>query len=234
MRPTTRSAAPPWTVRHDRPVSAQPATPLFFVGAMSPYSWFAAERIERLLPQAQWRGAFAGAIFKANGRVSWGLTERRDEGIADCEARAKVYGLGPIRWPEPWPTNDLLIARAMIFAAHAATPSQQAGITDGAADARHDARALALAAMRLAFVDGADLGEEAAVLEAGRRAGIGTAELSHALTDPRTKDALRSATDDTLALGVFGVPTIVIGDELFWGDDRVDDAVAAYSSLRAH
>jgi 2-hydroxychromene-2-carboxylate isomerase len=221
-------------MRHDRLVSAQPAPPLFFVGAMSPYSWFAAERIERLLPQAQWRGAFAGAIFKANGRVSWGLTERRDEGIADCEARARVYGLGPIRWPEPWPTNDLLIARAMIFAAHAATASEQAGIADGAADrgARHDARSLALAAMRLAFVDGADLGEEAAVLEAGRRAGIDTAELSDALTDPHIKDSLRSATDDALALGVFGVPTIVIGDELFWGDDRVDDATAAYSSLR--
>ena len=80
---------------------------------MSPYSWFAAERIKQLLPEAQWRGVLAGAIFKANGRVSWGLTERRGEGIADCEARAAAHGLGPIRWPEPWPTSDLLIARAM-------------------------------------------------------------------------------------------------------------------------
>ncbi len=50
--------------------------PLFFFGAMSPYSWFAAERIERVLPEARWRGVLAGAVFKANGRTSWGLTER--------------------------------------------------------------------------------------------------------------------------------------------------------------
>src|SRR5262245_3894896 len=96
--------------------------PLFFFGAMSPYSWFAAERIERLLPEARWRGVLAGAIFKANGRVSWGLTERRAERIADRERRAASYGLGPIRWPRPWPTSDLLIARAMIFAARCAAP----------------------------------------------------------------------------------------------------------------
>src|SRR5271167_3339507 len=90
--------------------------PLFFFGAMSPYSWFAAERIERLLPQAQWRGVLAGALFKANDRVSWGLTERRDQGIADCRARAAAHGLGPIHWPDPWPTSDLLVARAMAYA----------------------------------------------------------------------------------------------------------------------
>src|SRR5271165_4577608 len=103
-------------MRDDRPVSPQAASPLFFFGAMSPYSWFAAERIDRVLSDARWRGVFAGAIFKASGRVSWGLTEHRRAGIADCEARARAHGLGPICWPEPWPTSDLLIARAMTFA----------------------------------------------------------------------------------------------------------------------
>ena len=84
------------------------AAPRFFFGAMSPYSWFAAERIELLLPEARWSGVLAGAIFKANDRVSWGLTERRQAGMADCDARAAQHGLGPIRWPEPWPTSDLL------------------------------------------------------------------------------------------------------------------------------
>src|SRR3954452_8571429 len=72
------------------------APPSFFFGAMSPYSWFAAERIERLLPQARWHGVLAGAIFKRHGRASWGLTERRAAGIAECEQRAAQYGLGPI------------------------------------------------------------------------------------------------------------------------------------------
>jgi 2-hydroxychromene-2-carboxylate isomerase len=204
-------------MRDDRQVPPGPATPLFFYGAMSPYSWFAAERIERLLPDARWQGVFAGAIFKASGRVSWGLTESREGGMADCEARARAHGLGPIRWPEPWPTSDLLIARAMTFAERPpASPGQ--------------AKALGLTAMRLAFLEGADLGEQGVVLEAGRRAGLDVEELSSALSDADVKDALRPATDEALALGVFGVPTVVIGVELFWGDDRLDEAAAAHRS----
>jgi 2-hydroxychromene-2-carboxylate isomerase len=222
-------------MRDDRRMSPQPAAPVFFFGAMSPYSWFAAERIDRLLPDAHWRGVFAGAIFKANGRVSWGLTDQRADGMAECETRARAHGLGPIRWPEPWPTNDLLIARAMTFAERAGAAPGQAPVSDGAAaHAGHpDARALALAAMRLAFLDGADLGEEGVVLEAGRRAGIDAEQLSDALSDADIKVALRRATDDALAAGVFGVPTIVVGQELFWGDDRLDDAAAAHRSARA-
>ena len=40
------------------------------------------------------------------------------------------------------------------------------------------------------------------------------------------KQALRAATDDAAALGVIGVPTIAIDGELFWGDDRLEDAAA--------
>ena len=188
---------------HDDP----PVAPQFFFGAMSPYSWFAAERIEQLLPQARWRGVLAGAIFKANGRVSWGLTEHRPDGIEDCRARAAVHGLGPICWPDPWPTSDLLIARAMAFAERLGP--------------------FALTAMRLAFLEGADLGDPEAILEAGRRTGIDGHDLEHALGDPVIKDALRATTDEALALGVFGVPTIAVGGQLFWGDDRLEDAVAA-------
>ncbi len=206
-------------MRDDQQVSSRPAPPLFLFGAMSPYSWFAAERIDALLPEARWRGVFAGAIFKAHDRVSWGSTEYRAGGIADCEARATAHGLGPIRWPDPWPTSDLLIARGLTFAAF------------GAGSRSADVKALGLAAMRLAFLDGADLGEQSAVLEAGRRAGIDTGALANALTDPDIKDALRSATDEALALGVFGVPTILIGEELYWGDDRLDQAAAAHRSL---
>ena len=190
------------------------AEPLFFFGAMSPYSWFAAERIGVLMPDARWRPVFAGALFKASERVSWGLTERRGEGMADCEARAAAHGLGPIRWPDPWPTNDLLIARALTHA-----------------DARGTLQPLALSAMRLTFLEGIDLGELDAVLEAGRRAGLGEPELQDALADPSVKQALRESTDGAHALGVFGVPTVAVGERLFWGDDRLQDAVEARRAL---
>jgi 2-hydroxychromene-2-carboxylate isomerase len=207
--------------------------PRFFFGAMSPYSWFAAERIQRLLPEAQWRGVFAGALFKANGRASWGLGERRAEGIADCEARAAAHGLGPIHWPAPWPTSDLLVARAMAFAEKGPPPSQPTpDHLLAAGGASPMLVRFALAAMRLAFLEGADLGELDAVLEAGRRSGIDTHELRDALADPDIKTALRGLTDEALALGVVGVPTVAVGEDLFWGDDRLEGAARAYRSVQ--
>jgi 2-hydroxychromene-2-carboxylate isomerase len=192
------------------------AEPDFYFAAMSPYSWLAAERIEQVLPQARWRPVTAAFIFKAAGRTSWGFTAERASGIADCERRAEAYGQGPIRWPDPWPTNDLPVARAMTFA-----------------EERGALRPFALGAMRMAFREGRDLAELGVVLEAGERAGLEAAELEAAVGEPRVKDALRAATDAAIARGVFGIPTVLLGRELFWGDDRLEAAAAAYAALGA-
>jgi 2-hydroxychromene-2-carboxylate isomerase len=188
---------------------------LFFFGAMSPYSWLAAERIGALIPDARWRPVFAGGLFKARDRTSWGLTDRRAAGMADCEARARAYGLGEIRWPQPWPTVDVDVGRAMLFARE-----------------RGRLEAFALEAMRLAFREGHDLGELPVILTAGRRAGLDGAELEDAVRAPRLKAALREATDDALARGVFGVPTFVVRDRLFWGDDQLEHVARATADLR--
>jgi 2-hydroxychromene-2-carboxylate isomerase len=188
-----------------------PSPPPFYFGAMSPYSWLAAERIEQVLPQARWRGVLAGVIFAAHGRTSWGLTERRAEGLAECEARADTYGLGAIRWPEQWPTSDLLAARGMLVA-------ERRGLL----------RPFALEAMRMAFREGADLAEREVVLEAGRRALLDPAELEEGLADAEIKQELRELNDEALAAGVFGVPTVIVAGELFWGDDRLVEAALAY------
>jgi len=226
-------------VRNDHPVPPS-AAPRFYLGAMSPYSWFAAERIADLLPDATWHGVFAGALFKQNDRVSWGLTDERAEKLADCEARAALHGLGPIRWAEPWPTNDLLVARAMAFCALADRPhgsAQDDGEQDAPASGAGQSpgsllRRYALAAMRLTFLEGVDLGELDAVLEAGRRIGIEQQELAAALQSQPVKGALRAANDEAVAAGAFGVPTVIVGKELFWGDDRLEQAAAAWSAAR--
>jgi 2-hydroxychromene-2-carboxylate isomerase len=86
----------------------------------------------------------------------------------------------------------------------------------------------ALAAMRLAFLEGADLGELDAVLEAASRAGLDPAAGGKEIVGGKVKQGLREVTDRALADGVFGVPTIVIGEELYWGDDTLERAAAAY------
>lgn len=184
----------------------------FYFGAMSPYSWFAAERIDALLPDAIWRPVFAGGLFKGAGRTSWGLTDDRAWKLADCEQRARSHGLGEIVWPDPWPTNDVVAARAMVVA-----------------DRQDMLKPFALALMRLAFQEGSDLGDPSVVAEAARRTGLDADAMAAAVQSAEIKDALRDITDEAAALGVIGVPTVVVGDELFWGDDRLEDAAAARS-----
>ena len=184
--------------------------PAFVFGAMSPYSWFAAERVEALLGPVRWWPVFAGGLFRSRGRPSWGLTDERPGQIAECEARAERHGLGPIAWPDPWPTVDLKIARALIRAGD-----------DGAT------RELALAAMRLAFREGRDLDEVETIAEAARRAGLDPSAIVAAIDDDDVKARTRAATDAAFALGVRGVPTIVVEGQLFWGDDRLEEAARA-------
>ena len=157
----------------------------------------------------------AGVIFAAHGRTSWGLTDQREAGLADCEARAGERGLGPIRWPPGWPSSDLIVTRAMLHA--------------------EDEGALApfaLAAMRLGFLEGRSVSELETVLEAAARTGLDPHALEHAIAQPPLKEALRRRNDEALAQGVFGVPTVVVGGELFWGDDRLEDAARAAGSTR--
>src|ERR1700722_13719309 len=134
-------------------MSGQP--PVFFFAAMSPYSWFAAERIGVLLPEARWEPVFAGGLFRSAGRKSWGLDARREENIGECERRASEHGLGPITWPQPWPTNDVHVARAMTYAS-----------------SRGLLREYALRAMRAAFHEGADLERREVLLAVGDAVGI--------------------------------------------------------------
>jgi len=183
---------------------------LFFFGAMSPYSWFAAERIGALIPDAVWRPVFAGGLFRATGRSTWGLSERRDAGIADCEARAESHGLGPMRWPEGWPSSDVLVARAMVAA-------DRGGLLEP----------FALAAMRAQFRDGARLDDAAVLTAVATKIWLDGSALIDATRTPDIKQALRARTEEAVALGVAGVPTVVIGAQVFWGDARLHEAAAA-------
>jgi 2-hydroxychromene-2-carboxylate isomerase len=197
------------SIRKDAPVRAQ--QPVFYFGAMSPYSWLAAERIGGVMPLARWKPLFLGGLFNAVGRKSWGLDEGlRDEQMRECERRAARYEVGTIKWPDPWPTNDLYVARGMTFAA-----------------SRGELQRYALTAMRAAFLQGTDIGSPEAAVQIGREAGFEPAELEAALSEPEVKDALRATTDEAVELGVIGVPTMLVDGELFWGDDRLEEAARA-------
>jgi 2-hydroxychromene-2-carboxylate isomerase len=187
-----------------------PITLYFDLG--SPYAYLATERIATLLPEPiEWQPVLLGGLFKMTGRSSWarGDHERRQLGIAEIERRASSYGLPALRWPEAWPTDYLFAMRACTFAFRAGR-----------------GREFTRSAFHAAFRQGQDLNDPAHVLKAAAEAGLDPREVNEATQDPKVKQALRAATDAAYESGVFGVPTVAVGDELFWGDDRLDDAAA--------
>ncbi|HTA12405.1 MAG TPA: DsbA family protein [Solirubrobacteraceae bacterium] len=185
----------------------------FYFDLGSPYAYLSAERLAGLLAEpVQWQPLSLGGLFKSNGRSSWALGDhrRRQDGIAEVERRALAYRLPPIHWPDPWPGNYLMAMRAATYA-----------FTVGRG------RELTLRAFRDAFQRGHDLSLPARVLDAGEHAGLDRATLQAATLEPAIKRALRDATDAAHAAGVIGVPTLAIDGQLFWGDDRLEDAAAS-------
>jgi 2-hydroxychromene-2-carboxylate isomerase len=79
------------------------------------------------------------------------------------------------------------------------------------------------------FEEGASLDEVDNVLRAARDAGLDPDEVRAAVDDDRVKARLREHTDEAMARGVIGVPTVVVDRQVFWGDDRLEDAAAAAS-----
>jgi 2-hydroxychromene-2-carboxylate isomerase len=198
---------------------AGPSTPraTFYFDLGSPYAYLSAERISGLfaeagLEQPEWQPILLGGLFKRFGRDSWANGPGREEGMAEVERRASAYGLPPISWPDPWPGNTLAAMRVATFA-------KQTGRTVS----------FALAAFRQAFAAGRDLSQPDNVMIAAAACELHPRALLIAVETAVVKDALREATDDAAELGVIGVPSLVVDGEVFWGDDRVEEAVEAAS-----
>lgn len=185
--------------------------PVFYFDLGSPYAYLAAERVNHVLPVVpEWRPVLLGAIFKARGYGSWAETGERANGIAEVERRAREYGLPEIRWPDGWPGNMLSAMRAATFA-------KQTGRTV----------AFALAAFRQAFAGGRDLADVDNVLLAAAACELHPRAVLKGMEMQSVKDDLRAATEEAIARGVTGVPSVAVGEHVFWGDDRLEEAAAA-------
>jgi 2-hydroxychromene-2-carboxylate isomerase len=187
--------------------------PVFYYDFNSPYAWLAAERINSVLPVPPvWQPVSFGHILQATGRRPWSFDEpSRSEGIAEIERRAAERELPAPRWIDGWPvgTYSLLPLRAATFA-------QQAG----------RAVSFSLAAFRQFFNAGRTLTEIDNVLIAAAACELHPRAIIKAVESTSVKDALRTATQEAIDLGVQGVPTVAVGERLFWGDDRLEEAAA--------
>jgi 2-hydroxychromene-2-carboxylate isomerase len=187
---------------------------VFYYDLGSPYSYLTAERLSGLLPAMPvWQPILLGGIWQQSGGRSWGVTEEREAGQAEIERRAQEYGLMPVKWPEGWPNNTLKVMRAAVFA-------QSIG----------RAVAFSLAAFRQAFAAGRDLSHVDNVLIAAAACELHPNAILKAIETQSVKDKLREVTAEAYDRGVRGVPTIAVGDELYYGDDRLEEAASALAA----
>lgn len=209
--PTTPGLAP----RTPAGAAEDVAGTSFFFDLGSPYAYLSAERISRLfaeegLGQPEWTPILLGGLFQRFGRDSWMNGPGRDEGMREVERRAGAYGLQPVRWPDPCPANTL-------YAMRVATYAKSIGRSVS----------FALAAFRQAFAGGRDLTDPDNVAIAAAACELHPNAIARGATTASVKRALKERTERAGDLGVRGVPSVVVGGEVFWGDDRLEQAVAA-------
>jgi 2-hydroxychromene-2-carboxylate isomerase len=182
----------------------------------STYSYPAAMRIERLAADARvalrWRPFLLGPILKqqglndspfnifaAKGRYMWRDLARI------CRAEGLKLTLPPPRFPQ----NGLKAARlALIGALEGWTP------------------AFTRAVFMANFAEQKDISDDATLRAMLSALGIDADSAFAAAGAPENKEALKRQTEEAAARGLFGAPSFTIGDELFWGNDRLEAALA--------
>ena len=182
----------------------------FFFDYGSPYSYLADTQLPRLRNRTGadvvFRPMLLGGVFKATGNRSPAfepVEAKRAYGGVDMRRWIAHYG-APFTFNPHFPIDTLPIMRACVAA--------QRG---GAFDAFHRAVYPAF------WVEGLDLGDEAVFAGVLERSGLDGAGILERSRDAEVKQELRSTTDEAVARGAFGAPTFFVGDEMFFGADRL-------------
>lgn len=180
----------------------------FWYEFASTYSYPAAMRIGQLAAQAgvhvRWRPFLLGPIFAAQG---WNdspfnlYPAKGDYMWRDlqrvCEREGLPLALPPVRFPQ----NGLKAARvALAVGEERIAAFSRAVYAANFAQQKDISDDAVLSAI---------LGEDAAPIAAA----------------PQSKAALKAETDEAVARKIFGAPSFTVGDELFWGNDRLEDAL---------
>ena len=189
----------------------------FYYDFSSPYSYLAAERISGLFAEAgveqpEWQPISFGHILKTTGRRPWSFEEDRRAHLAEIQRRAAERGLPEVVYPEGWPVDNYSLnpTRAAVFA-------KESGRVVS----------FSLASFRQVFAGGKDMSDVDNVLVAAAACELHPNAVLKGIETQSVKEKLRAATDEALGLGLVGIPTVAVGDHLFWGDDRLEEAVEA-------
>ena len=192
----------------------------FFYDLVSPYSYLAYGRMRDMCKEhgaeLVLRPMLLGAVHKAVGlRAPIEIKSKGRYQLRDIHRWAEHYGL-PMKFPDPFPFRTLKTMRAAV-----------------ALEGDGDLEQFTREAFDLYWEEGgAPKGFEAAdedgpLREVASRIGRDPEELLEKASSGEAKEALKGATAESVERGVFGAPTFFVGDEMFWGNDRLHFVEAA-------
>lgn len=194
----------------------------FWFDFASTYSYLSALRIEPLAAakgiEVNWRPFLLGPVFTAMGWNDSPFNIYPSKGRymwRDMERLCKQYGF-PLRKPSKFPRNGLRPAR--IICAHRDAP----WVPD-----------FARAVFAAGFAKDQDIGERDIVAGLLSHLGLDAGPLIAAGESPEGKDLLRRQTEEAFNLDIFGAPSFIVGGEMFWGNDRLEQALVWAEGLSA-
>jgi 2-hydroxychromene-2-carboxylate isomerase len=185
----------------------------FWVSIGSTYSYLSVMRLHAVASESgvafRWRPFSVRAIMIEQKNIPFmGKPVKLAYMWRDIERRARARGLEP-RLPAPYPLQELDLANRVAIV----------GESEGwCAD-------YIRAAYRHWFHLGHEPGSEPGLSDALREIGQSPDRVVEAAKSEEIGERYQAATEEAKSVGVFGSPTFVVDGEVFWGDDRVDDAI---------
>jgi 2-hydroxychromene-2-carboxylate isomerase len=198
------------------------ADAVFYYDFSSPYAYLAAERISGLFAEAgvaqpEWQPISFGHVLGETGRTPWSMLEEGPNpgDLEEIRRRAAERGIPEVHYPQGWPVENYSLnpLRAAIYA-------KESGRVVS----------FSLACFRQVFAAGRDMSDVDNVLIAAAACELHPKAVLKGIETKSVKEKLRAATERAVDLGLEGIPTVAVGDELFWGDDRLEEAVQAAAS----
>ena len=192
----------------------------FYFDFSSTNSYFAAfllpEICARNDARVNWMPTHFAALFRGTGFDVMAMTPRKARYLWRDHARyAEATGL-PFRKPSRFPIKTASALRAVLAAGHVAQ-------ADDGGDSREDAqRAISQAIMRAYWEGDEDISDRDVLASIATSTSFDGAALIDIANAKPARDELAALTETAVARGVFGAPTFFVGDEMFWGKDRLD------------
>ncbi|NNU44119.1 2-hydroxychromene-2-carboxylate isomerase [Ramlibacter montanisoli] len=183
----------------------------FYFDVGSPAAYLAWTQLPKIVQQAgceiEYRPFLLGGVFQATGNRSPMEVPAKGQYMQDDLQRfARRYGV-PFRHNPHFPINTLTLMRGAL-GLQMREPQRMVPYVD--------------AVYRAIWVDGKNMNDPATVAGVLQQAGFDPEKLLALAQDPAVKDELKVVTQEAVARGAFGAPTFFVGDQMFWGQDRLD------------